>query len=218
MWDNDDYGAVSVIGDTMGSMSLTSWPRLEARYGSGWQPILDRLAEELRELDPQIEISQVKEKFGLLRVSAFSADPALQPRVRELIRAATEESATTCERCGVAGAELATVGDYWKMTLCSSCAAFAERDRERLAYRAQDLGWRMRGMSAGAPVLLETDDGQLLELTGDAPGADAMVQAMLIDGQLEWVRAGSPRQRDGALLGGMVPGLILRVYQHGEGR
>ena len=199
-------------------MSITKWPKLDARYGSGWQPILDRLAAELKALDPQLDVVQVKEKFGLLRIHAYSADPGLQPRVRELIRSAAEESATTCERCGVAGAELATIGDYWKMTLCSSCAAFAERDRERLAYRAQDLGWRMRGMSAGAPVLLETADGQLLELDMDRPGSDAMVQAMVIDGQLEWVRAGSPRQRDGALLGGMARGLILRVYQHGEGR
>ena len=199
-------------------MSITKWPKLEARYGSGWQPILDRLAAELKALDPQLQVTQVTEKFGRLRVHAMPTDRPSWSAVKELIRAAEEESAVTCERCGVAGAELATIGEYWKMTLCGSCTAFAERDRERLAYCAQDLRWRVRELSSGAPVLLETETGELLELTGDAPGADNMVQALLINGQLEWVRAGSPRQRDGALLGGMVPGLILRVYQHGEGR
>lgn len=201
-------------------MTSTSWPPIEARYGDGWTGILTKLVEDLKELDPRIRITRVREKFGVMRVSCEWPQGTELDRLRALVDAARDESANTCERCGVGGEER-TIGGYWRMTLCSSCCAFAAVAADRYSYGAGDLRFRARNMSAGAPVLMETADGELLELTMDRSSADSMVQAMVIGGELRWVRAGSAEQRDGALLGGMVQGLILRPYRHGaeeEGR
>ncbi|PQM53722.1 hypothetical protein C5U48_02615 [Mycolicibacter virginiensis] len=190
-------------------------PPIEARYGDGWQPIINRLVADLQELDPAIRIVRVREKFGGLRVSAEWPAGTDLDRLRSLVDAARDESSRTCERCGIAG-EQRRVGGYWIMTLCSSCNAYAEVAADRYSCNVADLCVRARHMSSGAPVLLETEDGQLLELTMDDSSADAMVQAMITDDEMRWVRAGSPEQRDGALLGGMTQGLILRPYRHGE--
>ncbi len=207
---------MSPTGDMLVHMSSTAWPPIEARYGSGWAAILEQLAADLRELDPHIRITRAREKFGVLRVSCDWPDGTDLDRLRSLIDAARAESATTCERCGLGG-EQRKIGGYWIMTLCSSCTAYAEVAGDRYSCTTSDLRMRARRISGGAPVLLETADGQLLELAMDDSSADAMVQAMVTgDGEFRWVRAGSPEQRDGALLGGMVQGLILRRYDHGE--
>lgn len=189
-------------------------PPIEARYGTGWTGILEQLVADLRELDPHIGITRVREKFGQLRVSCdWPAGTDLE-QLRSLVDAARAESSRTCERCGVGG-EQRKIGGYWIMTLCSSCNAYAEVAADRYSCNIADLRVRANRMSGGAPVLLETTDGQLLELTMDPSSDDAMVQAMVTDDELRWVRAGSPEQRDGALLGAMVQGLILRRYDHG---
>lgn len=196
-------------------MSSNAWPPIEARYGTGWNQILERLAAQLAELDPRTRIVRVREKFGVLRVSTEWPEGTDLDRLRALIEAARAESAHTCERCGVGGEER-KIGGYWLMTLCSSCNAYAEVAADRYSCNVGDLRVRARHLSSGAPVLLETEDGQLLELTMDDSSADAMVQAMITDDEMRWVRAGSAEQRDGALLGAMVRGLILRPYRHGE--
>lgn len=88
----------------------------------GWYDLLDRLCAavtgELAETpDADFCFEQVKQKFGVLRVHT---SPAGNPRVADLIAAASDESRTTCEHCGATAAARVTDTGYWQ-TLCPAC-------------------------------------------------------------------------------------------------
>ena len=91
--------------------------------GEGWMPIIDKLFRGIQaEIDKQPEdyykdfyITQVKEKFGTLRVYCSYYYSELE----DLIDKAERESSCTCEQCGEEG-YLKTVGG-WDMTLCEKC-------------------------------------------------------------------------------------------------
>ena len=76
--------------------------------GSGWIPILLEMDKKLTYLDPHYSLSQVKEKFGFLRVYAdLSIDYLDNPQyhiISELffdtIALASHKSRNTCEICG----------------------------------------------------------------------------------------------------------------------
>jgi hypothetical protein len=87
----------------------------------GWFDLIDRLcgrvAEELAARpDEAFAFEQVKEKFGVLKVYTT---PTTNKCILDLIAAAREESRTTCELCGAAGA-LACGNGRWR-TLCPEC-------------------------------------------------------------------------------------------------
>ena len=77
--------------------------------GKGWSKILDRLYD----LKPRnVYVTQVKEKFGGLRVYCGSADEEFYTA----IDAAEKESYQTCEICGEIGKLRKDLG--WMLTLC----------------------------------------------------------------------------------------------------
>jgi hypothetical protein len=85
------------------------WIRCEA----GWYPLLVRLDAQLRQIDPDYEVYQVKEKLGTLRLywSGYDIEAA-----RAAVADAEAESARTSERCGDSG-RLCTRRE-WLRTLC----------------------------------------------------------------------------------------------------
>jgi hypothetical protein len=89
---------------------------------AGWYPILVDLDMQLATLDPDYDVQQIKEKFGTLRFycSANIDDADASARFDELVRAAENASAFTCERCGRPGA-LCETASRWYKTLCSVC-------------------------------------------------------------------------------------------------
>ena len=84
--------------------------------GAGWGTLLDEVYDELP--DDTI-VTQVKEKFGGLRVYVDSAPEEFLDFLDEI----EDESWTVCEMCGEPG-ELRTKG--WMKTRCDECE---ERER-----------------------------------------------------------------------------------------
>jgi hypothetical protein len=83
--------------------------------GEGWRPLVEKLVDDIIAIDPTIEISQVKEKFGTLRFYVMSA----ADEVFDLIDKAEEESGKICEQCGTR--ENVTTKGGWLLTLCDRC-------------------------------------------------------------------------------------------------
>ena len=87
--------------------------------GKGWNkliiPILDYIDLYNSGHDDKIEIFQIKEKFGGLRIyTSFST-----PELDKLIDDAEEQSFKTCEYCGSTENVSQTTG--WIKTLCRKC-------------------------------------------------------------------------------------------------
>lgn len=70
----------------------------------GWHPLVRALLGKLADVPgwSSDRIEQIKEKFGGLRFyySRSNLPAASEARIERLIRAAEEQSATTCTRCG----------------------------------------------------------------------------------------------------------------------
>ena len=90
--------------------------------GSGWYDIIDKLCGEIQAYCDkngcQIEATQVKEKFGLLRFYTNVSNDD----VDAMIERAEVQSSKTCESCGTTkGVKLRGTG--WKNTLCDKCGS-----------------------------------------------------------------------------------------------
>lgn len=72
------------------------------QVGSGWKHILE-LVYAGKGLTPSVNIVQVKEKFGGLRIYFDSEDMDEYRRFGELVTLAEYMSARTCEYCGASG-------------------------------------------------------------------------------------------------------------------
>jgi len=70
--------------------------------------------EAFREIVPQLCFTQIKEKFGTLRVYTRGGDEYCEG----VISMATSMSAITCEECGMPGKK---TGIGWITTLCDKC-------------------------------------------------------------------------------------------------
>ena len=81
----------------------------------GWFKLIDRLSAKIVKLDPRVEASCVKEKFGTLR---FYVDTEMEA-VYDVISKAEKESSKTCEVCGKPGKLHNDKG--WWATLCKKC-------------------------------------------------------------------------------------------------
>lgn len=90
--------------------------------GPGWYPLLVELDRQLVAIDPDYVVHQVKEKFGGLRFYYGTDRGDLSAQMDELVQAAEQRAAVTCEECGQPG----TVHQNragWVRTLCPACAA-----------------------------------------------------------------------------------------------
>ena len=98
--------------------------------GKGWkslyQPVLDKVAEynQGKPEEEQIEIQQVKEKFGGLRIYLSYYTKELDKMVDE----AEEKSFKICESCGKPGK---TRGRGWIYTLCDDCWKKLKANRKK---------------------------------------------------------------------------------------
>jgi len=94
--------------------------------GPGWSALIDPIVTHANEIG--VTITQIKEKFGCLRVY-FDPGQADTDKLEDMIDKAELESATTCEMCGRAGLRMSKGG--WMKTLCKEHAI--ELDYRRTA-------------------------------------------------------------------------------------
>ncbi|WP_432543957.1 TraR/DksA family transcriptional regulator [Kineococcus sp. SYSU DK002] len=94
-------------------------PHAVVETGPGWWPLITRLHESLRAIDPDYTVAAVKEKFGGLRYHAdftVAVGGAEYERAAALVRDAEDESFRVCEVCGRPGAPDGSAP--WVQTLC----------------------------------------------------------------------------------------------------
>ena len=91
--------------------------------GEGWQPLIQKLHEDLTALDPAYTVEQIKEKFGGLRYYIGFSEDRDEETTRQmdaLIWAAEEQSVKTCETCGEPGS--VRNYRYWLTAACDEHA------------------------------------------------------------------------------------------------
>lgn len=81
----------------------------------GWFKFIDKLCAKITALDPEVEIVQLKQKYGGLRCCTTGTSKA----VIDEIWAAEAESYTICEKCGATG--MLRDDLPWMQTLCEEC-------------------------------------------------------------------------------------------------
>lgn len=89
--------------------------------GKGWWPLIDKVAAAIDSFnaahqESSIEVSQIKQKFGGLRIYHHNAPED----IRKLIDEAIEASWHTCERCGATEGIITNLEGY-RLTLCPDC-------------------------------------------------------------------------------------------------
>lgn len=89
--------------------------------GKGWWPLIEKVAAAIDSFnaarpDSPVEVTQIKQKFGGLRIYHYNAPED----IRQLIDEAIEASWHTCERCG-ATEGVTTNLDGYRLTLCPEC-------------------------------------------------------------------------------------------------
>lgn len=78
----------------------------------GWEKLINELTEKIHEIDPEVKVLQVKEKFGGLRYYISSGTD----EVFDLIEEAEEKSYSICQETGKPGKLRDDIG--WIRTLC----------------------------------------------------------------------------------------------------
>jgi hypothetical protein len=96
--------------------------------GDGWLPLIDALCNDIQKyIDitdvPQIEVTQVKQKFGGLR---FYYRP-YEKEIDKMIWAACEHSTNTCEECG--STDNVTMTKGWISPKCEDCMRKYKRQK-----------------------------------------------------------------------------------------
>lgn len=99
--------------------------------GEGWWTIIADLDHDLREIVPDYQVVQVKEKFGGLRyyTDALHVDEATSAQVNQLIRRAEWYASLTCEECGHIGT---LRSGSWYRTLCDADNVVWQERRARM--------------------------------------------------------------------------------------
>jgi len=116
---------MEALSAPMPERSIEEWVN---DVGPGWRPLIRGLDANLRALDPEYRIGQIKEKFGGLRyyIDEFNGDTEECDR---LVRAADELSFKLCEACGAPGTTKAWNG-FWVRTLCPLCVKEEREEKE----------------------------------------------------------------------------------------
>ena len=89
--------------------------------GKGWWPLIEKVAAAIDSYTTAhpgspVEVSQIKQKFGGLRIYHYTAPED----IRQLIDEAIETSWHTCERCGASEGVTTNLEGY-RLTLCPEC-------------------------------------------------------------------------------------------------
>lgn len=91
--------------------------------GNGWYEVIDKMCEELTSLinegeeeTKDIQFTQIKEKFGILRAYIVNGTKT----AFEIIYKYEVISGTVCEDCG-SKTQVTTAGHGWVVTLCKEC-------------------------------------------------------------------------------------------------
>ena len=89
--------------------------------GKGWWSLIEKAAAAIDSYnaahpDSLVEVSQIKQKFGGLRIYHYNAPED----IRQLIDKAIEASWHTCERCGATEGVTTNLEGY-RLTLCPDC-------------------------------------------------------------------------------------------------
>jgi uncharacterized protein with HEPN domain len=123
--------------------------------GDGWFRIIDRLSAKLV-ADPNLVVSQLKQKNGLLRVYfdlGELASPKIEAMTDAALRKACKESRRICEVCGVMGV-YEERGDERLGVLCEPCNWL--NDMEMACQFLTDIGKRwISATRARREILLE---------------------------------------------------------------
>ena len=89
--------------------------------GKGWWQMIEKVASAIDSFNADhpetpIEVSQIKQKFGGLRIYQYNAPED----IRQLIDHAIEASWRTCEKCG-STTGVTTNLEGFRLTLCPDC-------------------------------------------------------------------------------------------------
>ena len=89
--------------------------------GKGRWPLIEKVAAAIGPFnaahpDSPVEVTQIKQKFGGLRIYYYNAPED----IRQLIDEAIEASWQTCERCGATEGVITNLEGY-RLTLCPDC-------------------------------------------------------------------------------------------------
>lgn len=96
----------------------------------GWDELVAELNLRMREIDPDYELNQVKEKFGGLRYYFTSTLTGEQrQKLNALAHTAEAASLSICQVCGKHGAKQTTRG--WVATLCPEDMENREAHRQQ---------------------------------------------------------------------------------------
>ena len=87
---------------------------IKSFVGPGWGKLIDELLDDLKLLDWDGNVHQVKEKFGGLRFYIGSGSPEVHERIEQ----AERDSESICEDCGAPGK---IRNRPWLKTLCDEC-------------------------------------------------------------------------------------------------
>ena len=113
-----DYPKIFVQHSLPMTQTCMNWG---CECGDGWEPIIRALCSYIQSYvdlnnKPQVEFTQVKEKFGGLRIYCEGSNEYIEG----MISFAENEGYRTCEDCGTK--EHVTVNkNGWIMTLCDKC-------------------------------------------------------------------------------------------------
>jgi len=138
------YPSLYRLADASPVPSSRPFAREGFGVADGWFSLVDRLSTKLS-ADPNLVVSQIKEKFGLLRIY-FELSPLPSDEIEEATDAAlaeaVAESQITCEWCGKPGKHAQREG-YWSV----KCDACATEEARRKSLRP----W-MKRLLAGLPA------------------------------------------------------------------
>lgn len=88
----------------------------------GWYNLLQELFEKLFARGWDGQLTQVKEKFGELRVYLRSVpDNQFKQEIRDLLCEYSVRSTQVCEICGIEGDMVELGGHYWTTSKCYEC-------------------------------------------------------------------------------------------------
>lgn len=94
------------------------------------QSCKEYIEKQKSQIIPQLEASQVKEKYGGLRfyLSGYPIQSEIDAKVTAYINFAEAMSYVTCEDCGAPGKQQ---GKHWVSTICDSCKQIRENERQQ---------------------------------------------------------------------------------------